>query len=91
MPSAFISSMILMPLEVPSRVAPASIMAFAAAQLRMPPAAFTCTSPPAYRFIQVEKTHEPDPAAVAAYAPVKELFEACYQAMLPVYEKMARR
>ena len=43
------------------------------------------------RFIQVEKTHEPDPAAVAAYAPVKELFEACYQAMLPVYEKMARR
>ena len=43
------------------------------------------------RFIQVEKTHEPDPAAVAAYAPVKELFEACYQAMLPLYGRMARR
>ena len=27
--------------------------------------------------------------AVAAYAPVKEAFEVCYKAMLPVYEYMA--
>ena len=27
--------------------------------------------------------------AVAAYGPVKEAFEVCYKAMLPVYEYMA--
>mgnify|MGYP002228536632 CR=1 FL=1 len=31
----------------------------------------------------------PDPEAVAAYGPVKEAFEVCYKAMLPVYEYMA--
>ena len=31
----------------------------------------------------------PNPAAVAAYGPVKELFELCYQSLLPVYQKMA--
>ena len=25
----------------------------------------------------------------AAYAPVKALFESCYQAMLPLYQKIA--
>ena len=43
------------------------------------------------RFIEVSAVHEPDPASVAAYGPVKELFETCYEALLPVYEKMARR
>ena len=32
-----------------------------------------------------------DPAAVAAYRPVKEMFELCYRSMLPVYTEMARR
>ena len=41
------------------------------------------------RFIEVKHVHEPDPAAVAAYAPVKELFELCYEQLLPVYAKMA--
>ena len=41
------------------------------------------------RFVRVVHVHEPDPAAVAAYRPVRELFEACYKALLPVYEKMA--
>jgi len=43
------------------------------------------------RFIQVKAVHSPDPAAVAAYAPVKELFELCYQSLLPVYKKMAQK
>ena len=41
------------------------------------------------RFINVRNIHEPDPEAVKAYAPVKELFELCYQSLLPVYRKMA--
>ena len=43
------------------------------------------------RFMEITAVHEPNPEAVKAYAPVKELFEACYQAMLPIYEKMANR
>lgn len=42
------------------------------------------------RFLDIVHVHEPDPEAVRAYAPVKELFELCYQSMLPVYERMAR-
>lgn len=41
------------------------------------------------RFIEVKSVHTPNPEAVAAYAPVKELFELCYQSLLPVYRKMA--
>ena len=43
------------------------------------------------RFISVDAVHEPDPAAVAAYRTVKEMFELCYRSMLPVYTEMARR
>ncbi len=41
------------------------------------------------RFIDIRYTHEPIEKNVAAYKPVKEMFELCYQSMLPVYEKMA--
>ena len=41
------------------------------------------------QMIQINRVIEPDPAAVAAYGPVKETFETCYQALLPVYEYMA--
>ena len=41
------------------------------------------------QMIQINQTIEPDPAAVAAYQPVKEAFEVCYQSLLPVYEYMA--
>ena len=41
------------------------------------------------RFIEVKSVHVPNPDAVAAYGPVKELFELCYQSLLPVYQKMA--
>ena len=41
------------------------------------------------RFIEVKNVHEPDPDAVKAYGPVKEMFELCYQSLLPVFEKMA--
>lgn len=43
------------------------------------------------RFLEITAVHEPNPEAVKAYAPVKELFELCYEAMLPVYEKMAAK
>ena len=43
------------------------------------------------RFISVDAVHEPEPAAVAAYRPVKAMFEVCYRSMLPVYTEMARR
>ena len=43
------------------------------------------------RFISVDAVHEPAPAAVAAYRPAKEMFELCYQSMLPVYRRMAGR
>ena len=41
------------------------------------------------QMLEINRTVEPDPEAVAAYAPVKEAFEVCYKAMLPVYEYMA--
>ena len=41
------------------------------------------------RFIEVKNVHEPNPEAVKAYGPVKEMFELCYQSLLPVYQKMA--
>lgn len=43
------------------------------------------------RFIEISHVQEPDPASVAAYEPVKEMFELCYESMLPVYRKMADR
>ena len=43
------------------------------------------------QMIEINGTIEPNPAAVIAYGPVKETFEVCYKAMLPVYEYMARR
>ena len=41
------------------------------------------------QMLELNRTVEPDPEAVAAYGPVKEAFEVCYKAMLPVYEYMA--
>lgn len=41
------------------------------------------------RFIHIQTVHEPQPQAVAAYGPVKELFELCYQCLLPVYQRMS--
>lgn len=41
------------------------------------------------RFLTITAVHEPNPANVKAYAPVKDMFEACYEALLPIYEKMA--
>ena len=43
------------------------------------------------QMIELNGTIEPNPAAVKAYGPVKETFEVCYKAMLPVYEYMARQ
>lgn len=41
------------------------------------------------QMLEINRTVEPNPEAVAAYGPVKEAFEVCYKAMLPVYEYMA--
>jgi xylulokinase len=41
--------------------------------------------------LEINAVVEPNPAAQAAYAPVKEVFEVCYDAMKPVYEYMAER
>ena len=41
------------------------------------------------RFVRVESIEEPNPEAVRAYKPVREMFEACYAAMVPLYQKMA--
>ena len=41
------------------------------------------------QMLEIRQTIEPDPAAMAAYQPVKETFELCYQSLLPVYEHMA--
>ncbi len=43
------------------------------------------------RFLKITDVHEPNPANVKAYEPIKALFEDCYQAMMPVYDKMAGR
>ncbi|NLF28230.1 MAG: xylulokinase, partial [Clostridiales bacterium] len=43
------------------------------------------------RFIEIDRVHEPDPAAVAVYAPLRETFEMCYEALTGVYAHMARR
>lgn len=42
------------------------------------------------RFIEINSVQETDPIAHEAYGPVKEMFELCYESLLPVYEKMAR-
>ena len=41
------------------------------------------------KFLEVKYVHEPRPENVAAYQPVKEMFELCYQSLLPVYSKTA--
>jgi xylulokinase len=41
------------------------------------------------KFIDVKYTHEPIAKNATAYKPVKEMFELCYQSLLPVYSKMA--
>ena len=41
------------------------------------------------RFLNITAVHEPNPEAVKAYGPVKELFELCYESLLPVYRRMA--
>ena len=41
------------------------------------------------KFLEVKYVHEPRPENVAAYQPVKKMFELCYQSLLPVYSKMA--
>ena len=42
------------------------------------------------QMLEIRQELTPDPAAAAAYGPVKETFEACYQALLPVYERIAK-
>lgn len=42
------------------------------------------------QMLEIRQELTPDPAAAAAYEPVKETFEACYQALLPVYERIAK-
>lgn len=41
------------------------------------------------QMLEINSVSLPDPQAHAAYAPVKELFEVCYDAMKPVYSYMA--
>jgi xylulokinase len=38
---------------------------------------------------QVSEVIEPDPAAQAAYEQIYPIFEATYQALVPIYDKMA--
>ena len=40
------------------------------------------------RFVQITDVQEPDPAAAKAYEPVKALFDACYDALEPVFPMM---
>lgn len=40
------------------------------------------------RFVQIMDIQEPDPAAMQAYEPVKTLFDACYDALEPVFPMM---
>lgn len=42
-----------------------------------------------HRFIHPDKSFGANMEKHAAYAPVKALFESCYQAMLPLYQKIA--
>ena len=42
-----------------------------------------------HRFIHPDKSFDANMEKHAAYAPVKALFESCYQAMLPPYQKIA--
>lgn len=41
-------------------------------------------------FIQINSVHTPNQEAVAAYQPVKELFDDCYFALEDVFKKMAK-
>jgi xylulokinase len=43
------------------------------------------------QMLEINSVVEPNPAANAAYAPVKEAFEVCYEAMQPIYKYMAER
>lgn len=43
------------------------------------------------RFINIQSVHTPDPGAVKAYVPVKEMFEECYSALENVFKKMGQR
>lgn len=43
------------------------------------------------RFLEITFIHEPNPKAVKAYKPVKALFDECYEALLPVYTRVANR
>ncbi|WP_295764237.1 FGGY-family carbohydrate kinase [uncultured Oscillibacter sp.] len=43
------------------------------------------------RMLEINAVVEPDPASQAAYAPVKEAFEFCYHALVPIYQYMAER
>ena len=43
-----------------------------------------------HSMIEINREMRPNPDAVAAYKSVKEAFELCYQALLPVYEQMAK-
>lgn len=41
------------------------------------------------QFLELTATHEPNPEAVAAYGPAKEIFDAYYEALKPVFAKYA--
>ena len=41
------------------------------------------------RFIRVDHTHEPDPAAGEQYARIKPIFDKAYHALVDVYEDLA--
>ncbi|MDO4547613.1 MAG: xylulokinase [Clostridia bacterium] len=43
------------------------------------------------RFIDIKTVQEPNPEAVKAYKPIREYFEDIYQALKPVYKKMAAK
>lgn len=43
-----------------------------------------------HNFIEVNHVHTPDPVAVAAYQPVKEIFDECYYALQHVFAKMSK-
>ena len=40
------------------------------------------------RFLEIQAVHEPDPEAVKAYKPMRQLFDDCYFALEPVFSKM---